>query len=142
MEAIHLTYEIDGDDFTGAGEASAAMKQVLKRLGIDSETIRRCAICMYEGEINTVIHADGGRADIYINADSIRIELSDTGPGIEDIGLAMQEGFSMASQNVRELGFGAGMGLPNMKRYSDNIEVDTCVGKGTKVIMTIRLPSN
>jgi anti-sigma regulatory factor (Ser/Thr protein kinase) len=97
---------------------------------------------MYEGEINTVIHADGGRADIYIDADSIRIELSDTGPGIEDIGLAMQEGFSTASQNVRELGFGAGMGLPNMKRYSVIIEVDTCVGKGTKVIMTIRLPSN
>lgn len=142
MDAIHLTYEINGDDFTGAGEASAAMKQVLRKLGIDADTIRRCAICMYEGEINSVIHANGGKADIYIEANTIRIELSDTGPGIENVDLAMQEGFSTASQNVRELGFGAGMGLPNMRRYSDSIEVETSVGKGTKVTMTIRLPSD
>ena len=141
METIHLAYNIDGDDFTGAGEASAAMKQVLRQLGIDSETIRRCAICMYEGEINTVIHANGGKADIYIDADSIKIVLSDQGPGIEDINLAMQEGYTTASQYVRELGFGAGMGLPNMKRCSDSIQVETCPGEGTTVTMTIKLPS-
>ena len=140
MEGIHLTYEIDGDDFTSAGEASGEMKRALRRIGIDFETIRRCAICMYEGEINTVIHANGGRADIYVEPDRIRIVLEDHGPGIPDVDLAMQEGYSTATQDVRELGFGAGMGLPNMKRYSDQIEVESKLGEGTKVTMIVNLP--
>lgn len=140
MEGIHLTYEIDGDDFTSAGEASGEMKRALRRIGIDFETIRRCAICMYEGEINTVIHANGGRADVYVEPDRVRIVLEDHGPGIPDVDLAMQEGYSTATQDVRELGFGAGMGLPNMKRYSDKIEVETKLEVGTKVTMTIFLP--
>ena len=93
---------------------------------------------MYEGEINMVIHASGGRADVYIDPSRIDLELIDGGPGIEDVGLAMQEGYSTAPQSVRELGFGAGMGLPNMKKYSDEMIIDTEVGVGTAIMMTIK----
>ncbi|MDR1117586.1 MAG: ATP-binding protein [Oscillospiraceae bacterium] len=137
MDPLHLKYDVDGDDFTSAGEASADIKRVLRRLGFDSEIIRRCSICMYEGEINMVIHANGGKVDAIINPDSIEIILSDTGPGIENIEAAMTEGFSTASHAVRELGFGAGMGLPNMKNYADEINVESEVGKGTTVTMKI-----
>lgn len=130
---IHLHYEIDGKDFITAGEASSNVKKVLKQLGVDPEIIRKVSIAMYEGEINMVIHADGGDADVYISPEGIEIILEDKGPGIEDIDLAMQEGYSTASENIRELGFGAGMGLPNIKKYSDKLDITTEVGKGTKL---------
>ncbi len=139
MEPLHLHYDVDGDDFISAGEASSEMKKVLRRLGFDPDIIRRCAICMYEGEINMVIHACGGVADVDINEHDIVMKLSDNGPGIEDVEKAMQEGYSTASHNVRELGFGAGMGLPNMKRYSDEMTIDTAVNVGTTVTMKIKV---
>ena len=134
---LHLSYEIDGDDFMTAGEASSNVKRVLKQLNFDSNTVRRTTICMYEGEINMMIHANGGSADVYIEEKSIEIVLTDTGPGIEDIEKAMQEGYSTATQEIRELGFGAGMGLPNIKRYSDKLDISSQVGKGTT--LTIRI---
>jgi len=120
-----------------AGEASSDAKRVLKKIGIPSETVRRVAIAMYEGEINMVIHADGGTADIEIGEHTVTIKLVDQGPGIPNIELAMQEGWSTAPEEVRNLGFGAGMGLPNMKKYTDTFEITSEVGVGTKVIMTV-----
>lgn len=132
-ESIHLHYDVPGDDFTHAGEASGQVKMVLKQLGFMPDVIRRVTVAMYEGEINMVIHANGGAADILITPEKIDIYLKDAGPGIPDIGLAMQEGYSTAPDNVRSLGFGAGMGLPNMKKYSDELNIDTKIGKGTTV---------
>ena len=140
MEKLHLHYDVEGNDFIAAGEASGQVKRALRQLGIDFEVIRRCAICMYEGEINMVVHADGGTADVMVEKDKVTIILEDRGPGISDMELAMQEGYSTASQDVRELGFGAGMGLPNMKKYSDSLEISSEVGKGTKVTMVIHIP--
>jgi len=136
-ENIKLHYDVDGSDFTMAGEASSDAKRVLKKIGIPSETVRRVAIAMYEGEINMVIHADGGTADIEIGEHTVTIKLVDQGPGIPNIELAMQEGWSTAPEEVRNLGFGAGMGLPNMKKYTDTFEITSEVGVGTKVIMTV-----
>ena len=141
MEKIHLQYNVDGDDLTLAGEASSDVRRVLRQLGFDAETIRRAAICMYEGEINMVIHAYGGVIDVYIDPDSIEIIMADTGPGIADVEKAWQEGYTTASQTARDLGFGAGMGLPNMKRYSDIIDIETELGKGTTVKMIIKINS-
>ena len=141
MPSIHYQYTVDGDDFTLAGEASSALKQTLKLMNLDADIIRRCAIAMYEGEINMVIHASGGIIDVYIDPDSIEIIMADTGPGIADIEKAWQEGYTTASQTVRDLGFGAGMGLPNMKRYSDFIDIETELGKGTTVKMIVKTHS-
>ena len=138
-EAVRFHFTVDGDDFTSAGQASVMVKKNLRQLGIDNEVIRRVSIAMYEGEINMVIHAGGGEADVLIFEDRIEIHLNDNGPGIANVDLAMQEGFSTAPDNIRSLGFGAGMGLPNMKRYSDSIEIDTALGKGTKILMTVNL---
>ena len=138
-ELLTLKYTVHGDNFTGAGEASVSMKRELRQLGFDANVIRRAAIAMYEGEINMVIHAGGGEADVLIYEDRIEIILNDHGPGIADIALAMQEGFSTAPDNIRSLGFGAGMGLPNMKRYSDSIRIDSELGKGTCITMTVNL---
>ncbi len=132
-----LHYNVDGSDFTVAGEASGAVKKVLKQLGIKPDVIRRVAIAMYECEINMVIHANGGVIDVEISPDKIRMIHKDVGPGIPDVEKAMTEGFSTASQQVRELGFGAGMGLPNMKRYTDEMKIDTQIGKGTTVDMVV-----
>ena len=136
--SIKLHYDVPGDDFTRAGEASGAVKGKLKQLGFPADVIRRVAIAMYEGEINMVIHAGGGAADVCVNQNEITIILEDHGPGIANVELAMQEGFSTAPENVRSLGFGAGMGLPNMKRYTDTMEIDTKLGRGTKITMTVR----
>lgn len=138
VEPVHLHFVVDGDDFTSAGEASGEVKRVLRWLGFDSETIKRCAICMYEGEINMVIHANGGEANVYIHEKNIEIVLRDTGPGIPDIELAIKEGYSTATLTVRELGFGAGMGLPNMKKYSDELIVTSELGVGTTITMYIK----
>ena len=137
MDAIRLEYTVNPDDFTHAGEASSALKRTLKSLGFDPGVVRRVAIAMYEGEINMVIHAKGGKIYVDIDPKSITMRLCDRGPGIPDIDLAMTEGYSTASEEVRDLGFGAGMGLPNMKRYTDYIAVDTNLGVGTTVTMRI-----
>ena len=137
----HLTfhYDIPGDDFTRSGAASSNVKNKLKLMGVDSNVIRKVSIAMYEGEINMVIHADGGVIDVDVSQDNIRIVLADTGPGIADIDKAMQAGYSTAPEEVRSLGFGAGMGLPNMQKYSDHMDIDSTVGVGTTVTMDIRL---
>lgn len=139
MSDLKLNYEVDGGDLVQAGEASSKMKMTLKKLGLPPEVIRRASICMYEGEINMVIHADGGQAEVEVDANQIVIRMTDTGPGIPDVEQAMQEGYSTAGQTARELGFGAGMGLPNMKRYSDEMTIDTEVGKGTTVTVKIKV---
>ncbi len=137
--AIHLHYEVSGEDFTRAGEASGMVKKRLKSLGYNPDAIRRVAIAMYEAEINMVIHADGGFCDVDIYPDRVEILLSDHGPGIPDVDKAMQEGYSTAPDNVRSLGFGAGMGLPNIKKYSDEMRIETTIGVGTNLYLTIRV---
>lgn len=134
-EALHFHFDVDGNNFASAGEASVQVKRLLRQMGFSPDTIRRISIAMYEGEINMVIHAHGGDADVYVYPEKIRVVLSDTGPGIKDVSLAMQEGYSTAPDNIRSLGFGAGMGLPNMKRYSDKLEVRSTVGVGTVIEM-------
>ena len=141
MEPLHLKYEVPSGDLTHAGEASSQVKRALRGLGYDSETIRRVSVCMYEGEINMVIHAEGGTARVDVGLDEITIVLSDRGPGIPDVKQAMQAGFTTAGDVARNLGFGAGMGLPNMKKYSDEMNVESTVGIGTTVTMVVRIPS-
>ena len=137
-----LHFDVPGDDFTRAGEASAAVKRTLKQLGCPADTVRRVAIAMYEGEINMVIHAGGGEADVDIVPDRIVVRLTDHGPGIPDIDKAMQEGWSTAPDNVRSLGFGAGMGLPNMKKYTDKLDIQTVIGEGTVMTLTVGVPAS
>ena len=138
-EVINFHYDVDGDDFTSAGEASVNVKKKLRQLGVDPAIIRRVSIAMYEGEVNMVIHADGGFVDVNVYGDKIEIILTDEGPGIENIELAMQEGYSTAPDYVRSLGFGAGMGLPNMKGYTDSMEIETKIGVGTTITMVVNL---
>ena len=138
-EAVRFHFVVDGEDFTSAGQASVQMKKNLRRLGIPPETIRKISIAMYEGEINMVIHAGGGEAEVLVYEDRIEMILTDHGPGIANIEKAMQEGYSTAPDNVRSLGFGAGMGLPNMKRYSDHMAIESVVGEGTTITMTVML---
>lgn len=137
MDNLHFHYEVDGNDFTRAGEASSSLKQMLKKMNLSPDVIRRCAIAMYEGEINMVIHAEGGFIDVDIYPDRIYMCLKDHGPGIPDIDLAMQEGYSTADDEILDLGFGAGMGLPNMKRSSDEMNVESELNVGTTVTMVI-----
>ena len=136
-DMITFHYRISPDDFTRAGEASSDVKSKLKKMGVTPEAVRKVAIAMYEGEINMVIHAQGGEITVNITPDRIEMILADVGPGIPDISLAMQAGYSTAPDAVRSLGFGAGMGLPNMKRYSDEMEIDTVIGKGTTICMVV-----
>ncbi len=140
-DCMKLQYTVPGNDFTRAGEASGAVKTTLKRLGFPPECIRRVAIAMYEGEINMVIHAGGGEAEVEILPHQITVVLTDNGPGIPDVQKAMTEGFSTAPETVRNLGFGAGMGLPNIKKYTDELTIDTEPGKGTRVRMVVRIPA-
>ncbi len=139
MEPVKLTYQVDDGNYLAAGSASTNVKRVLKKLGIPSDIIRRAVVCLYEGEINMVIHANGGTIDVEIDPASITMILKDVGPGIADISKAMQDGYSTASKEARDLGFGAGMGLPNMKRNSDEMNIDTVIGQGTTVTMTLHL---
>ena len=136
-ENLVFRFKVEGDDFTSAGQASVQVKKNLRQLGLDAETIRRVSIAMYEGEINMVIHAGGGTAEVSVCEDHIEIVLEDTGPGIKDIEQAMQAGFSTAPDSIRSLGFGAGMGLPNMKKNSDTMTIESTVGVGTKIVMRI-----
>lgn len=137
MSTIKLRYDIPSKDFLTAGEASSNVKKKLTQIGLASDKIKKAAISMYEAEINAVIHGNGGYADVEICSDKVIINIIDSGPGIPDIELAMKEGYSTAPDNIREMGFGAGMGLPNIKKYADNLEIYTEVGKGTKVVITV-----
>lgn len=132
---LKLHFVIDGENFTSAGEASVRVKKKLRQLQFPPDFIRRVSIAMYEAEINAVIHAGGGEADITVEENRVMVVMRDSGPGIADIPLAMKEGYSTAPDNIRSLGFGAGMGLPNMKRYSDKMEVRSEVGVGTVIAM-------
>ncbi len=136
-EPVRLHFVVDGDNFTMAGQASVAVKKNLRQLGISPDIIRKVSIAMYEGEINMVIHAGGGVADVFVYENMVEIILSDNGPGIANVELAMQEGFSTAPDQIRSLGFGAGMGLPNMKNHTDYMCIDTALGKGTKITMRV-----
>jgi len=138
-ELLVFHFDVDGNDFTSAGTASVTVKKNLRQLGLPSEVIKKLSIAMYEGEINMVIHADGGTADVIVTEEYIDIILADHGPGIPNVEQAMQEGFSTATAQIHSLGFGAGMGLPNMKRYSDEMSIDTKLNEGTTVKMRIYL---
>ena len=137
--SIKLHFDVSGDDFTRAGEASGKIKNTLKELGFNPETVRNVAIAMYEAEINLVIHAGGGEIDVEISPEAVTAVFKDEGPGIADVEKAMQEGFSTAPDNVRNLGFGAGMGLPNIKKYTDDMHIETAPGMGTKLTLIINL---
>ena len=138
-EALVFRFDVDGEDFTSAGQASVQIKKNLRQIGRPPEIIRRVSIAMYEGEINMVIHAGGGIAEVRVCEEYIEIILDDKGPGIKNIEQAMQEGFSTAPDQIRSLGFGAGMGLPNMKRYTDSMDITSTVGVGTKVVMRVNI---
>lgn len=133
------TYDIPADDLHSAGEASSSVKKLLSQLGAHPQAIKKAAIAMYEAEINAVIHAGGGQAVVELYPDMAVIRIIDKGPGIPDIDLAMQEGWSTATNSIREMGFGAGLGLPNMKKYADHFDLTTEVGVGTTVKLTIYL---
>ncbi len=138
-ENLNFHFNVDGENFSSAGEASVMVKKKLRQLGFSPDIIRRVSIAMYEGEINMVIHANGGAADVTIDDEYITIVLKDQGPGIPDVNLAMQEGYSTARESIRALGFGAGMGLPNMKKYTDYMKIDTAIGVGTTITMKVAL---
>lgn len=138
-DTIRMSYVVPAGDFTRAGEASSSLKSSLKKMGVAPEIIRKVAIAMYEGEINMVIHATGGTIDVVVSPEEIEMILKDQGPGITNIELAMQAGYSTAPDNIRSLGFGAGMGLPNMKKYSDEFNIESTVGIGTTVTMKVKM---
>ncbi len=136
-EIIKQHYIVDGTDFTRAGEASGKIKKTLKDIGFPPQAVRNTAIAVYEAEINLVIHAGGGEIDVEITPEYVKVVLTDHGPGIENVELAMQEGYSTAPDRIRALGFGAGMGLPNIKKYSDEMDIQTELGVGT--VMTLKI---
>ena len=138
-ENLKFHFDIDGSDFSSAGAASVMVKKKLRQLSYDPEIIRKVSIAMYEGEINMVIHANGGTADVEVSDEEIIIVLRDKGPGIPDVDLAMQAGYSTAPDNIRSVGFGAGMGLPNMKKNSDSMEISSVLGEGTRIVMRINI---
>jgi serine/threonine-protein kinase RsbT len=136
---LHLEFNIEGGNFTRAGFASSEIKKVLKQLDVDMAIIKRTVVASYEAEVNVVAHAYSGTMYVDIDGQTIRIALVDEGPGIPDIEAAMREGFSTASVSVREMGFGAGMGLPNIKKNADYLDLSSEVGKGTQVVITLGL---
>lgn len=139
QNVVRLHYNIDANDFSSAGEASSATKSTMTKLGINPSIIKKVAISMYEAEINAIIHAGGGEANVEITSEQVVVIISDDGPGIPDIQLAMKVGFSTASDSVRDLGFGAGMGLPNIERYSDELLVESIVGIGTRLTIKVNI---
>jgi anti-sigma regulatory factor (Ser/Thr protein kinase) len=133
------SFAIKGNDFITAGRVSIAVKNLLKGAGLPSEILRRAAIVAYEAEMNVVMYGGGGKCSLYLSPAMIRLVVEDQGPGIGDLKLAMQEGWSTATQQMREMGFGAGMGLPNIKKNADRLKIDTALGLGTKVQAEIDL---
>ncbi|NMA65865.1 MAG: anti-sigma regulatory factor [Clostridiaceae bacterium] len=143
MKAVIIRdYTIPANDFAVAGEASSNVRKILAQLGVSPDIVKRTSIAMYEAEINAVIHGKGGRAHVEIDENKIYITISDEGPGIADLELAMQEGYSTAPDSIREMGFGAGMGLSNMKKHADTLKIDTEVDKGTTVHITVYINSD
>ena len=136
---MQLNFSIPGDDMDMAGIASSTLKKKLQQIGVDNSIIKRTVVALYEAEINMVIHGGGGDITINVTPTEIQCELVDQGPGIADVNLAMQEGYSTAPDNIRALGFGAGMGLPNMKNYSDAMKIDSVVGKGTTIELKFKV---
>ncbi len=136
---IHEVFPVQKGDFVRAGEASSRIKRTLRQLGVDPVIVRRASIAAYEAEMNLVIHTDGGAIEMIIDPVRLRLVSQDTGPGIENVALAMKEGFSTASEDIRMLGFGAGMGLPNMKRNSNRLEIESKLGQGTRIVMDFDL---
>lgn len=136
---MDFSYSISGGDFTHAGEASSHLKRILKSLNLDAALIRRTVVALYEAEVNIVAHAWNGRVHVDIQPGEIRIQVKDSGPGIRDIGLAMQKGYSTASLTVREMGFGAGMGLSNIQDNSDTLEIHSEPGVGTELLMVNKI---
>jgi anti-sigma regulatory factor (Ser/Thr protein kinase) len=139
-EPLDLEYDVAANDYQTAGEASNNLKETLKMLGLSSSVVRRAAIITYEAEMNLVIHGGGGRIIANIDEEKIEIKTIDSGPGIPDVALAVQEGYTTASDHAREMGFGAGMGLPNIKRHSDTFEIETEIGRGTTLRTVIIFP--
>ena len=140
MSLLTNTYDVHKGEFETAGDASASIKRKLKQLGVDSTVLRRVAVASYEAELNLIIHSLGGQLTMEMNPEHIVLISKDVGPGIADIDKAMQAGYSTAPDDVRSLGFGAGMGLPNMKKNSDTMDIQTVLGQGTTVIMTVNMP--
>ena len=136
---MHYTFTIEQGNFTDAGQASSSVKRTLKQLGVDPANIKRTVVALYEAEIYAVAHAYGGTIDVDIDDGKIVMVVADQGPGIPNIDLAMQEGWSTASAKVREMGYGAGMGLPNIKKNTDDLKIDTQIGVGTTLTMTVNL---
>jgi anti-sigma regulatory factor (Ser/Thr protein kinase) len=136
---MNFEFNVEGGNFTKAGTASSQLKKILKQLNVDSKVIKRIVVALYEAEVNIVAHAYSGKVIIDISTNRIDMVLEDEGPGIPDIDLAMQQGYSTASSAVREMGFGAGMGLPNMKNNCDELTITSEVGKGTIVKMAVYL---
>lgn len=134
---MHLEFEVEGGDFIRAGEASSQVKKALKQLGVDPAVVKRVVVALYEAEVNVVAHAYRGRIGVDIGGDGIRMVLADEGPGIPDVDLAMTRGYSTASPKVREMGFGAGMGLPNIRDNADSLRIETEVGRGTTLYIGI-----
>jgi len=139
MSEMHQIYHVEADDFTRAGEASADIKKKLKQLGVPSTVLRRVAVASYEVELNLVIHSDGGTLTLSVDPAGVHLCSRDVGPGIPDVEQAMREGYSTANEEARSMGFGAGMGLPNMKRNADHFSIESEVGKGTTIDMTFKL---
>ena len=138
-ELLRKTFQLHGRDFDKAGDTSSEVRTILTDLGLDPDVILRAALVTFEAEMNVVMYADRGTVTFVLSEDDIRIDVTDDGPGIPDVELAMQEGYSTASHEMREMGFGFGMGLPNIKRNSDGFTLETKVGKGTRVYSLIRL---
>jgi serine/threonine-protein kinase RsbT len=135
---FHKKFVIKGGDFVRAGEASVEIKNILKEVGFDPEVIRRVAIASYEAEMNVVMYGEGGQIDFTVDPDGVHLIVEDEGPGIPNIDLAMEEGYSTATEEMREMGFGAGMGLPNIRKNSDNFEITSTVNQGTRLDVVIR----
>ena len=136
---MKFEYHVEGGDFLNAGNASGNIKKVLKKLNVDPGVLKRVVVALYEAEVNIVAHAYRGNITADISPQKIEIVLDDEGPGIPDIGLAMQQGYSTASTKVREMGFGAGLGLPNIKANTDDMKIESVVGKGTKLTLSFNL---
>ncbi len=136
---MHFEFNVEGGNFSRAGYASSQIKKILRQLNVDLAIIKRTVVAAYEAEVNIVAHAYNGNVRVDITPEQIKICMEDNGPGIPDIEKAMQEGYSTASSKVREMGFGAGMGLPNMKKNADVLEVSSKVGEGTRVIIIMNL---
>ena len=134
---MHYTFEIERGNFTDAGQASSSVKRTLKHLGVAPANIQRTVVALFEAEINAIAHAYGGTIDVDIDDEKIVMVVADSGPGIPNLDLAMQEGWSTASAEVREMGYGAGMGLPNIKKNTDDLKIESTVGVGTTVTMTV-----